>query len=152
MDIVERVGSVEPIAFYIINLEADILRNPDHPSAIKGQGSLGTRCRSYVGASSYQVGWMGDKSVPVTIAFGNRSAISMAQRPVPVPMSRIRLGFSRGARCNSPLRRRVMTWCCRSSRSSSGCSSHVSWKGVDWELECKNLPHHWAVDNLCFSE
>lgn len=43
-----------------------------------------------------------------------------------------------------------MTWCCRSSRSSSDCSSHVSWKGIHWELECKNLPHRWAVDNLCF--
>lgn len=44
------------------------------------------------------VGWVGERSVPIIEADGKNSAISMGQIPVPVPMSRIRLGWRRGAK------------------------------------------------------
>lgn len=43
------------------------------------------------------------KSIPITSAFGYRSAISIAQMPVPVPTSRIRCGFGLiGDWCSRP--------------------------------------------------
>jgi phosphoribosylcarboxyaminoimidazole (NCAIR) mutase len=37
------------------------------------------------------VGWIGERSVPIPWALGYESAMSMAQMPVPVPMSSISL-------------------------------------------------------------
>ena len=55
-----------------------------------------------------------------TSALGYMSPISMAQSPVPVPMSRIRCGSGPiGARCSLPLIRSVHRWWYRSKRSSS---------------------------------
>ena len=53
---------------------------------------------SVVRNRTYHVGCTGERSVPVTVALGYRSAISMAHKPVPVPISRIRRGLSRGER------------------------------------------------------
>lgn len=68
---------------------------------------------------SHQLGWTGERSVPVTVELGYWSAISIAQIPVPVPTSKILIGFNRGARCRLPPHRSVMTWCLRSIRSIS---------------------------------
>lgn len=68
---------------------------------------------------SHQLGWTGERSVPITVELGYLSAISIAQIPVPVPTSKILIGFDRGARCRLPPHRSVMTWCLRSIRSIS---------------------------------
>ena len=52
-----------------------------------------------------QEGWMGERSVPVTMAVGKASATSIAQAPVPVPRSRICDGSeAMGARNRRPPR------------------------------------------------
>lgn len=54
------------------------------------------------------VGWIGDRSVAITLAEGYWSAKSIAHIPVPVPRSRTRWGFgSMGARKREPLRVRL---------------------------------------------
>lgn len=56
-------------------------------------------------------GWVGERSVPITSAEGNWSAKSMAQIPVPVPISITFCGLSpMGARKSRPSRRRVNSW------------------------------------------
>lgn len=62
---------------------------------------------------------MGDISVPITSAWGFSSAKSMAQMPVPVPMSRTlqTVFFSSGARKSLPSRERVSRWWMMSSDS-----------------------------------
>lgn len=54
---------------------------------------------------------IGDKSVAVTSAPGKWSAMSTAQRPVPEPTSRIRLGDVMGARKSLSCRVRSQRWC-----------------------------------------
>lgn len=103
MDIIKAVFLVVPIAFHVIDLESNIVRNPNIYSATSSLVQL-----LLLGANAtYHVGCVGDKSVPTTIAPGNRSAISMAQMPVPVPMSSILFGFSNGARWSSPFKSKV---------------------------------------------
>ena len=50
------------------------------------------------GVLTYHVGCVGLRSVPRMSESGKASPISMAQMPVPVPMSRIREGLAMGAR------------------------------------------------------
>lgn len=56
-------------------------------------------------------GCTGERSVPMTSAEGKRSAMSVAQIPVPVPMSRIRVGLVTGARKSWSRRVRMQRWC-----------------------------------------
>lgn len=42
------------------------------------------------------------RSFPITSVPGYISAMSIAQIPVPVPISTMRYGVSRGAKCNFP--------------------------------------------------
>lgn len=45
-----------------------------------------------------QLGWIGLRSMPIIFALGKLWATSIAQIPVPVPMSRMRVGLWTGAR------------------------------------------------------
>lgn len=69
------------------------------------------------------VGWMGLRSTPMTSAIGYASPMSTHQIPVPVPKSRILLGFSPiGAKCSLSPQTATVIACFMSSRSCS-CSS-----------------------------
>jgi hypothetical protein len=69
----------------------------------------------------YHRGWIGLSSFPITCAFGNLSPISIAQMPVPVPISRMRIALSCGssAKCNSSSKSSKHRWWFRSSLSCS---------------------------------
>lgn len=68
------------------------------------------------------VGWMGEMSVPMTSASGNSSPKSMAQMPVPVPMSRTLLGSLTGARKSLPSMINVEVWWMMSKASEAWLS------------------------------
>ena len=92
-----------------------------HPAYLSMGGPLPAMHDLTWQIASYHDGWTGDRSVPTILAFGYRSAISMAQIPVPVPRSSIRWGLNSGARCNCSPHSRTITWCLISRRSSSVC-------------------------------
>lgn len=65
---------------------------------------------------------MGERSVPMTAASGCSCAISMAQIPVPVAMSRMLWNFVTGAEKSVPFMVRRKRWCWRSGGGLLGVS------------------------------
>jgi len=64
--------------------------------------------------------------MPITWHCGKSSANSIAQIPVPVPMSIHRLGLCVGAKKRRLPNVRRKRWCCKSSRSASRYSESDS--------------------------
>lgn len=90
---IAQVNEVErlprwPWTLRVINLELHIWRYPTSSSALQ-------LCTIH--NKIYHLGWIGLNSFPITCAFGNLSPISIAQIPVPVPMSSIRIALSSGS-------------------------------------------------------
>ncbi len=121
MYVIKIVLAPDPFAFNIIDLKADVVGDPKYFSHWRP-------CTTFPNLTwkicSYHIGWTGERSVPITVASGNRSAISITQIPVPVPMSSIYFGSTRVARWRFPPISNVITWCLISMRSSSACLLH----------------------------
>lgn len=115
MDVVEWMR-VDPFIFYIVYFKDAVLGDTVY-TCISLELLSKAMGREKVG---YNSGWIGERSLPMTLHSGYCSAIecqsglqwkiegiipnSMAQIPVPVPKSSAcsRLASFRGARCNLP--------------------------------------------------
>ncbi len=108
-----------PGLFCVVDFEFDVVGHPWRMLAgrifmlYSGLGYLGKE------TVAYHVGCVGLKSVPIIVASGNSSAMSIDQMPVPVPMSRILSGFSIGAKKSLFDIAILIIWWVRSRRSSS---------------------------------
>jgi len=87
---------IRPLSLRILNFEPTVWRSPRrlHRTTLPSQSAT---CRRHPVPHTYM------RSVPITSAIGYLSAISIAQIPVPVPISRMRSGaVATGAWCRFP--------------------------------------------------
>jgi len=118
MNKVEVVWCIGPVFFHILNLESAIWRDPERiVNTSSDEGSLSLELylprwlnRAQVGAYDFSF-WVLTVCKKAELANGlvkdlktqcTYSAISIAQIPVPVPTSRIFLGFCSGEIYNAP--------------------------------------------------
>lgn len=117
VDEVERLLE-SPRLFCVVYFELDVVGHPCGSLAGLGLHCTLESARGFR-VVAYHEGCVGLKSVPITAASGNSSPTSMAQMPVPVPMSRILSGFSIGAKKSLSDIMTLIIWWVRSRRSSS---------------------------------
>ena len=80
MNKVEVIWRISPFVTNIINLKPAVWR-----AAHRLLAFTNPMC---IAATHTKSGWIGERSVPITVVSGYSSAKSIAQIPVPVPMSR----------------------------------------------------------------